>query len=217
MLAKVFYTNIGGKHRPYLEVFFVNSKIGKTSSKTFAMVDSGADHTIIPYSIGNSIAFEKPTEEEKPSIVRGVGGGSISYLERLCKIFLVNRSKNKIYVFNETVWWVYPNEEIQKEQNKLIEEYVQYQSLKSQSREKTDLEDYFSDRMETVITKLKQLQIKLEPNILLGRPFFDNFDFIQFCHKDRSKEDKCFFNYRVTKGKPSGIINLSGNNPKPTK
>ena len=49
-------------------------------------------------------------------------------------------------------------------------------------------------------------KLNRKTGILLGRPFFDNFDFIQFCHKNRYREDKCFFNYKVAKGKAIDIL-----------
>lgn len=207
MFCKAPYTIIGGKHRPYLEVVFNNKKNNKNSSKTFALVDSGADHTVIPFSLGTSIGLQKPTEEEKLASVGGVGG-NLSYIERECNLYMVNRLKNEIYVFKETVWWIYPDDSTQKRQAELLESYKSLSGLKSQCYSGTELHTHFENQMKGVMREIIDINNKLDTSVLLGRPFFDNFDFIQFCHKDREMEEKCFFNYKVTKGKPVEIIPL---------
>ena len=209
MFSKVPYTIFEGKHRPYLEVVFHNQKNSNSSSKTLAMVDSGADHTLIPFSTGLSIGLEIPSDTERLANVSGVGGGSLSYIERECNIYVSNLLNNKVYIFKETVWWVYPDNRTLQQQKNLIERYKLENELKADCKEGTKLFSHFERQMEQVIQELISLNNRLEPGVLLGRPFFDNFEFIQFCHKDREREDKCFFNYKVKKGKPLEIIQSS--------
>lgn len=196
MFSRVPYTNFNWRHRPYLEVLFFNPALNKVSQKTLALVDSGADHTVIPYSIGSYIALENPTGEERLANVSGVGG-NLSYIERNCHIYLYNRFKNEIYTFNETVWWIYPDNETQKRTRELFDNYRGLENLKRQCIRDTDLMKYFESEMKKVIADITTINNKLEVNVLLGRPFFDNFDFVQFFHKDRQREDICSFNYKV--------------------
>lgn len=200
MHCKVPYTEIEGRHRPYLEVVFYNGAMQKNSSKTFGMIDSGADHTVIPYSIGSSIGLAVPTSAERIASASGVGG-NVSYVERVCSIYIANRVQGEIYEFSETVWWVYPDAETQKKRNVLAKNYANLKkfsdiaggSIKSKARIKKQMNQAIDDWME--------IGRSLETNVLLGRPFFDNFEFIQFCHKDRNEEDKCFFVYKVKEDK----------------
>ena len=62
--------------------------------------------------------------------------------------------------------------------------------------------------MKGTIDSLVGISNKLETGVLLGRPFFDNFDFIQFIHQDRNREDKCYFNYKVAKGRAIKIMQI---------
>lgn len=190
------YTSVGGRYRPYLEVIFSNESTKKSSNKTFAMLDSGADHTVIPYSLGVLMELEQPTEEERLNLVCGVGG-NLSYIERKCKIYINNPSKKEIYGFDETVWWIYPNETTKKEQEDLIQNFKNYQGLQAQCIKDTELYSHFGEKIQETIDSLNLISGRLEVEVLLGRCFFNNFEFIQFCHKDRIKEEKCFFNYKV--------------------
>ncbi len=201
MFCKVPYTSIAGRHRPYLEVSFLNTDVSKSSNKTFAIVDSGADHTIIPYSIGELIGLSAPTEQEKLASVTGVGG-NLSYIERKCRIYILNRKENIYYGFDETVWWIYPDAGMQEERKKLVKSYFDLKNLHDQCIPGTELQKHFQNQMDQTIAGLNQISNRLETGVLLGRPFFNNFDYIQFFHKDREKEEKCFFNYKITKGKP---------------
>lgn len=179
-----------------MEVFFYNSDTRLFSARTLGLVDSGADHTVIPYSVGLYIGLKVPSEEEKLDSVSGVGG-RLGYIERPCKINTINRFRNKVYVFLETVWWIYPDNEMQKELNGLKTEYQSLQNLKSQCIDGTNLSSHFHLKMKETEDSLKKIYSRLETDVLLGRPFFENFEFIQFMHKDRTKESRCYFNYKV--------------------
>ncbi len=207
MFCRLPYTEINGKHRPYMEVLFCNPLIDANSSKTFALVDSGADHTLIPYSIGSYIGLPVPTAEEELSSVNGVGG-DVSYISRDLQIYLANRSKNKIYVFNETVWWLYPNKEMETELKDLEKEYKECENLQSQSIEGSDLHSHFENQKTIMSNSYSEIMKRLEGEVLLGRPFFNNFEFIQFFHKDREQEDRCFFNYKVITDKVVNTLDI---------
>ena len=198
--CKVPYTLINGRYRPYLEIIFHNPKINKSTSKTFAMVDSGADHTVIPFSMGKLIGLDDPNEAEVLANVSGVGG-NLSYIQRDCNIYLTNQLKKEIYVFKETVWWIYPDKNTLDEQKRLIDEFTNFNNLQQQCKPDTELFKHFQIQQNLTIAKLSGISNKLETGILLGRPFFDNFEFIQFLHKDRNQEDKCYFNYKVKNSK----------------
>ncbi|MBI2047917.1 MAG: hypothetical protein HYT27_02145 [Parcubacteria group bacterium] len=200
MICKVPYTELGGRYRPYLEVVFSNLALLKSSSRTLGMVDSGADHTVIPFSIGRAIGLADPTEPEKLASVSGVGG-DLSYIERPCRIYVADRKQNVVYGFNETVWWIYPDPETQKQQDIFVKQYQELRSFREQSIPGTKLHLHFEKQMQQTINELKKIGNRLETDVLLGRPFFDNFYFIQFCHKDRNRENLCFFNYKIIPGK----------------
>ncbi len=204
MFCKVPYTEIGGRHRPYLEVVFSNPDNSTVSNKTFAMVDSGADHTIIPFSLGSSIGLSVPPEEERLASISGVGG-DLSYIERRCRIYLANKLTDKVYSFDETVWWIYPDAQMQAEQRSLVKNFEDLEKLRLQSVPGTELHTFFEGEKKKVIDNLLKILNRLETGTLLGRPFFDNFEFIQFCNRDRHREDRCYFNYKVAKGKPAEI------------
>jgi hypothetical protein len=189
-----------GRYRPYLEVVFSNKIINQDSQKTFAMVDSGADHTVIPYSVGMLIGLEKPTEREKLNSVNGVGG-SLSYIERKCRIYVINKLKNKIYGFDETVWWIYPDTETQQKQQELTKTLQLWLHYQEETPLNTDIRSAIDQEIKNTTDNLRIINSKLEIEVLLGRPFFDNFDFIQFVHRDRSKEERCYFNYNVSEKK----------------
>jgi len=205
MFCRVPYIEIGGRHRPYLETFFANPTTGLVSSKTLSMVDSGADHTLMPFSIGKLIGLSDPSSEEVLSNIGGVGG-NVGIITRDCVISLINRSLNKTYTFNEKVWWVYPDEETKQQQNNLIEKIQALRTLQSQSISGTDLYSYFELEIDRIISVLAGINNRLEPGVLLGRPFFNNFEFIQFFHKDRENEDRCFLNYKVARQKPISVL-----------
>lgn len=207
MFCRVPYTDIGGRHRPYLEVVFSDETRGKHSNKTFAMVDSGADHTVIPYSLGSAIGLAAPTEAEQLANVSGVGG-NLSYIERKCHIYLANRATNKVYVFKETVWWIHPDAATLAQQQQLIQTFGSFANLQTQTIPSTELHVHFENEKLRVIGELTKISNRLETSVLLGRPFFDNFEFIQFFHRDRSREDKASFNYKVANKKPVEIVPL---------
>ncbi|MEW6617370.1 MAG: hypothetical protein AB1333_03040 [Patescibacteria group bacterium] len=169
------------------------------------MVDSGADHTVIPFSIGAFIGLTEPTQEEKLANVSGVGG-NLSYIERKCRIYVANRMRNKTYGFDETVWWIYPDADTQKQQESLAKTLQELQVLQAQSYPGSDLFNHFENQKKQTIDNFIAIANKLETGVLLGRPFFDNFDFIQFFHKDRSREDRCFFNYKVANNKAVEVL-----------
>jgi len=200
MTSKVFYSKINGKYRPYLELVFKNNGTGKESQRVFAMVDSGADHTVIPFSLGSFIGFNAPTEQEVLASVSGVGG-NLSYLERRCQIQLFDNTNKEIITFDETVWWIYPDDQARLQIKQLFEKYQNFERLKGQCIPETDLNNYFGLEMRNVINEINTINNRFESMILLGRPFFNNFEYVKFCHKDRDNEEQCYFTYKLLENK----------------
>ena len=129
-------------------------------------------------------------------------GGNVSYLARQCQIHLANKTRNEVYVFEDAVWWIYPDAATQAELSKLVQDLTNFNTFQGQSIPNTDLHRHFETQKNEVIQNLLKVSNRLETGVLLGRPFFDNFEFIQFVHQDRNREDQCYFNYKVARGKP---------------
>ncbi len=200
MLSKVPYTSVAGKHRPYLEVFFTDILVKKLSTKTFAMVDSGADHTVLSFSLGQQIGLEPPSDQEILANMAGVGG-SLSYIERKCRIYIADKHNNLYYGFDETVWWIYPDKAMIEETTRLLNSKLEFENLQKQCIPDTPLYKHFQNQIDITNASYATISAKLEGMLLLGRNFFNNFDFIQFLQKDKMNEEKCSFNYKVAKGK----------------
>ena len=205
MVSKLPYTKFDGRYRPYLTTIFRYDK--KVSPVTFALVDSGADFTVIPYSIGRHIGLPEPSSAEKTQNASGVGG-NISYLERNCDVCIADWTSNQVYVFKEKVYWVYPDADTQSKLVGLLSDYKEYENLKNQCIVGSNLEKYFNDQMDQTKGLIVSMNNKFETGVLIGRPFFNNFEYIQFCQKDRDEENKCFFNYKVLDKKLIKIIPL---------
>jgi hypothetical protein len=211
--SKVFYTEDKGRHRPYIDIAFSNAPPGQVpdaadyliSPKAFGLIDSGADHTAIPFSIGKSIGLAPLQEGEKTIIVSGIGG-SIHCVERACTIFMANNLKREIYKFDETVWWKVPSEEIEQTLKGLTEKLNANIEPQKQALADTNLFKHFQVQIDQIKGEIIAINSTLEGGVLVGRPFFNNFEFIQFNHNDRENEHKCFFNYKVKKKKIAQII-----------
>jgi len=199
MVHKIPYTQFYGKHRPYLEVLFFNKSILKESSKTFGLIDSGADHNVIPFSLGIALGFQEPKNDEFQDA--GGVGGNISLIRRDCVIYIVSQKDKVMYGFNEEVYWAYPNLSVQVQLKKLREEYTNMLSLQRDTIPATSLHQYFKGLIDAKVSEINTITDKFEPGVLLGRPFFNNFDFIQFFHKDKTQEDRCFFNFPISQTK----------------
>jgi|GEM_PF-2584907 len=168
------------------------------------MVDSGADHTVIPFSIGSLIGLEPPTQTEILQSVTGVGG-NITCIERPCCICLANRKKGNVYYFKETVTWLYPDIPTQEKLQDLLNKLKKLEEWKLQCVP-GELQNNVIEQIEESKTQINNILNKFEVNVLLGRPFFDNFNYIQFFHRDRNREDQCFLTYMVNNTKPARII-----------
>ncbi|OGD63030.1 hypothetical protein A2160_05290 [Candidatus Beckwithbacteria bacterium RBG_13_42_9] len=206
-LCRVPYISLDNKHyRPSLEVIFHFNKV--STPITFGLVDSGADHIVIPYSLGSRIGLPSPTNQEQLLSASGVGG-SVNYVEKQCTVFLINKPNKLMYGFKETVWWIYPNKALLKQMSDLMARHQRLKKYQDQCKPNTELGGYFKNEMNTVFHELVSLNNKLEEaGVLLGRPFFNNFRFIQFFQKDRGVEKTCFFNYQINKKKVNSTIKL---------
>ncbi len=202
---KVPYVLFENKHRPYLEVLFLNNSLLKISSKTFALMDTGADFNLVPYSLGKAIGLTEPDPTEFKDA--GGVGGNISYIERPCRIYIVDSHNKKMYGFDEIVHWVYPNLETQKRLNALIKDWVENEALGKQTIIGTPLRQHFESQQEQIRSEIKKITDRFEVSSLLGRPFFNNFEFVQFCQKEREEEKRCFFVYKIL---PAKIVEEKG-------
>ncbi len=207
-VASIPYTQVppSSGFKPYLEiVYFYNNSF---SPKTFGLMDSGADVNVLPYSVGKSINLPDKTEIEEIEELKqlsGVGGG-VSILERKCKVFIFN--DGKAHGFEELVWWVYPDQQLIDAQNKLVGEIAMLRKHKSETVVGTDLEKYFELEISGRVQQIISMNNVLEPGILLGRPFFNNFNFVQFCQRDKAEEEKCVFNYEIRKKAIKDTVDL---------
>lgn len=207
-IVKVPYINpnANSRYRPYLELQFSNPKSKIISTKTLALVDSGADHTIIPFALGVNLDLPAPSPDDSEiKYLSGVVGGT-SYVERECEIYIIDSQKAREFKFNETVWWIHPNKEKIKQ---LYELRKQYKSLSDLKTLRPELSNTLDPSITSLELNYKRLLDNYQTDVLIGRPFFDNFDFIQFVHKDRNKEEKCFFVYKLSSKKSIEIIPLS--------
>lgn len=205
--VKVPYLPFLGRHRPYLEILLTNTAARTVSNKTFGLVDSGADQTVIPYSLGTQLKLDPPTAQEIIDNAGGVGG-TISYIKRRCKVYLIDSVHKKLYGFTETICWTYPDRETQKQLDELVNKYSEANKFLNQSLTGSDLAKHFEDQKASIAQDYTSVLNRFETDVLLGRPFFDNFEFIQFCHKDRDREEKCFFNYRINSKKIVNQVDL---------
>lgn len=207
--TRVPYLDLFGKYRPYLEIFLVNNNPKPNiSNKTLALIDSGADYSVIPYSLGKLIKLPPITSSDKIMTGKGVSG-STSLLERRCIIYLFNKRENKLYGINETVYWAHPNIETLKVLEDLRNKYYEMKDYElNQCQPKTKLAQYFQEEQKKILGQYIEIENFFETDVLLGRPFFDNFDFIQFFHRDRAREEKCFFTYVLSKNKKFRVLDL---------
>lgn len=207
-VVKVPYINPSARYRPYMEIVFGNSKTSTVSSQTLGLVDSGADQISIPYSLGKQLQLDPPAENEEIKYLGGVSG-SISYLERTCQLFLVDRASSNLYRFEEPVLWLHPDRKVLEQLAQLETQNSQLLKIKNeQTVPNSNLEKYFEENIQQLGQQSIELLKFYESEVLLGRTFFDNFEFIQFFHRDRNKEEECFFNYRLSKTKIGQVIPL---------
>ena len=143
MFARVPYLNLSGKHRPYLEVVFFNPNKATLSPKFFGLLDSGADCSVIPYSLGVLLQLDNPTEKEF-SQASGVAG-RLSYIERKCHIGIFNKPTNEVFTFNDEVYWAHPDMETQAKLKMLQEEYKGLEGLQGQVIVDTPLAIHFQN------------------------------------------------------------------------
>lgn len=194
------YTLYLGKHRPYLEIEFVNPELleGK-GNRTLALLDSGADHTVIPFSLGQALQLKPPESQEYES-ASGVGG-NISLISRRCRFYIVCRVHKKLYGFDERVMWAYPDLVTQDQLKELIDSYKLNQELRDEAIGGTRLRRYFEQKIQSDRDSLKKLMDKFETGALLGRPFFSNFNNLQIFQRSREVEDVCFVTFKLLKDK----------------
>lgn len=197
MLKKVAYSQLApnAPHRPYLQLLFNNPKTHIIKSN-LALVDSGADSTLIPYSLGVELGFS-PASDLELQISNGVSG-SIHTVKRDCTLALISSDNKKIFEFETEVSWAHP---LEAERKKLEDLAKTYADLKNKNIPSTD------PKMISTIEDYGKIALFYETNILLGRNFFVNFDFLQFVEKEDGSKSK--FIYKVRRSKISKTIQLN--------
>lgn len=194
MLKKIFYTKLSqnGSFKPYLNTGFYNPKAGLATFQ-FSLVDSGADSTLIPYSLGVRLGLAEATNSE---LQRSLGvSGSLLTARRSCQIALLNSTGSHLLVFDTDIHWAHPSEE---ELRDLKMYYSLYNNLKARNPKHTALD--------VLKKKAEIIQFRYETNVLLGRNFFRNFEFLQFVEKTRGDTSK--FIYKIRKSKISRSVKL---------
>jgi len=188
------YSDFDTKNRPYLEIIIFNTLKSKGSSKIFAIVDSGADQIVVPFSVGKDIELENPEPDEFKKF-HSVGE-RVSFINKYSRIYLVNRTDKKMYGFDESIAWAHPNPDTQKKMEEIIKDYRNSKELLIQEKNPRTI-DYFKEKIATREAELKAINDSFEVITLLGRPFFDNFKYIKF-YKENNKD---FFDYEIINSK----------------
>lgn len=194
MLKTVSYSrlSVNSPYRPYLKVFF-NNPVAKLTNARLALVDSGADTTLMPYSLGVKIGLQ-PASDTELKLSSGVVGSFLN-VERDCEIALLGSENKSFFVFESNVSWAHPTEREVKALTSLYKLYRNITKDKAQDQSFKYVRDLILD-----------IQGKYETNVLLGRNFFKNFDFLQFVEKSRGDASK--FIYKVKETKVHRIVDL---------
>lgn len=108
-IHKVNYTYLNREYGPYLRVFFYSPLESKKSPETLAILDSGSNRIIMPFSMGRTIKLKHPESLGEFDNMYGVGG-SVPFVDRPCIIYLVDNECGEIYGFWVNVDWEHPRE-----------------------------------------------------------------------------------------------------------
>jgi hypothetical protein len=157
--------------------------------------------------MGNQLKLTPASNDNEIEGASGVAGET-TYLVRNCEIFLFNRRNKKMYMYQDVVWWIYPNSKAQEHITYLATRVATLKNLKNQCKTDTDLSRYFDEEIVKAENAYKNAINVYETDVLIGRPFLDNFDYVQFFHRDRAKEDECFFKYKLTNKKIKRTITV---------
>ena len=205
MLRKVGYTQqLNGVYSPYADVFFINPSTD-LYIRAPGLMDSGADHTLIPLSVGREIGLKWESTDELKE-VRGITG-AMTFLEKDCTIALHNSDSTKLFLFDTRVWWAYPHKNDVDALNSLYRKSADISKALATSR-KDEIKKVLTEAQNNLETEIQKLSSAYETLTCIGRNFFSNFSFIQFSDKDSPSRSK--FIYRVREDKVSRIIDLEG-------
>lgn len=189
-----FYKNPWGKkYRPYLEISFY-SKNGSELIRR-GIVDTGADRFLLPYSLGIELGFTASLHDmrKKPE-TKGIGG-DLNSLDRETEIIINHKHSGKIHKFKIYTAWIIPTEEEFVFLNKLKDEIgILKMNVQLNSTDSALRKLYVDKQNEYAITNNR-----LEPDILIGREFMENFGYLTFVHeKDTSKS---YFEYELRRSR----------------
>lgn len=182
-------------YRPYLQIYFLSES--KTKIKQLAIVDTGADRSLIGYQMGLQLGLEVSLEEiraeekREKSNAQGIGG-SRNALNKETKIIIIDQDSGKEYEFITPVTWVIPTEREFNLLKKLEKERTALKMAKQSQPTSKHLKDMFNNKHQ----EYTKLHDSLEVPILIGREFMGNFKYINFVV---NKEDgaKSYFEYEL--------------------
>lgn len=158
------------------------------------MVDTGADRFLLPYSLGVELGFIASLEDmrKKPE-TKGIGG-ALNSLDKETEVVLNHKHSGKIHKLKVSAAWIIPTEEEFIFLNKLKSE-IDVLKINVQLHPTDKLRQLYFDKQ----NEFAMANNRLEPDILIGREFMENFAYLTFVHeKDPSKS---YFEYelRLTK------------------
>lgn len=191
MKNKVFFSKNpwGNTYRPYLEIYFI-SKTG-VEFKTTAIVDTGADRSLIRYSIGQELGFKVSLEEirQKPT-THGIAG-SLNSLNKETEIIIRHHHSGKVHKIKTPISWIIPTEQEFNELNRLIEEI----DIIKVNIQNNPVNEKLKGLLHKKHTEYATLNNRLEPDILIGREFMTNFGYLTFVHE--TDNSKSYFEYEL--------------------
>jgi len=192
MKNKVFFSkNPWGKtYRPHLEIYFI-SKNG-IELKRIGLMDTGADRSLVQYSLGKELGFNASPEEmrQKP-MTRGVAG-ALNSLDKEIEIIIKHHHSGNIHKIKTSIAWIIPTEQEFKAMNSLLAEIETLRATVQTNPRDEKLKELLHEKYNKYAEVNNRLE---EPGVLIGREFMTNFGYLTFVHeRDNSKS---YFEYEL--------------------
>jgi len=179
-IYRVRYSSINRDRGPYVMVRFYYNK-DENFQEEFAILDSASNNIIIPFSLGRIMNFSHPKSKSDFKTVAGVEGKELPCVEQTCRIFLVHKKQRKIYRFYETVLWLHP----------YFEDFKRIKWLENENKKTRIIREKEKQEKE-----IKEITGSFDRSgIILGRSFFNNFEYIKF----EQKKNDGYFYYKIKK------------------
>ncbi|MDP3953907.1 MAG: hypothetical protein Q8Q06_00640 [bacterium] len=207
---KVNYAYFNREYGPYLRVFFYNPKDGKRSVENLAILDSGSNNIIIPFSIGRAINLNNPESLEDFKRAHGVGG-AVSFVEKPCVVYLINEELGEMYGFWDNVVWEHPPEvdfieKIEKIERSVGRKKALIEKMEKENKGDSRLVSIYKKAIGQKNNKIKELTDRFEKSgVILGRSFLNNFEYVKFHQRGSNGH----FLYKIKESK----INRTGKYP----